>query len=271
MISSDLVTAFNSQITQGSESPSAHRHGSQSWLPSAWELQKAQNNAVKTCFCNLNKWHPVMQKPVFKLTHICPAPPLALTLIRPSRKPIYFSHCSQDVLFLVYLWAYPLIALGDGVIRSRQAFFALLFVENSLAGLRCIPNTHWYCEHRGFIFLFSAKSQTITLANFNTFRIMISIWKDSFVFFCPSTALNGLKMTTSLPLHQTQRKIHFSLGMFLTSIPNQSLLNFLFSLPIYLIILYRVLIFSLVLPNTRYKTEAEGIHRIPDWFGIKGP
>lgn len=146
VISSDLVTAFDTQITQGSESPGAHWHGSQSWLPSSWELQKAQNNAVKTCFCNLNKWHPVMQKPVFKLTHICPGPPLALTLTRPSREPIYFSHCSQDVLFLVYLWAYPLIALGDGVIRSRQASFALLVVEKrGPLGLRCIPNACWYC------------------------------------------------------------------------------------------------------------------------------
>lgn len=43
---------------------------------SAWELWKAQNNAVKTCFFKLNKWHPVMQKTVFKLTHICPVTPL---------------------------------------------------------------------------------------------------------------------------------------------------------------------------------------------------
>lgn len=44
-----------------------------------------------------------MQKTVFKLAHICPVTPLALTLTLPSRKSIYFSHWSQDVLFLVYL------------------------------------------------------------------------------------------------------------------------------------------------------------------------
>lgn len=58
-----------------------------------------------------------MQKPALKLAHICPVPPLALTLGLPSTVSIYFSHWSQDVLFLVYLQACPLIALGDCVIR----------------------------------------------------------------------------------------------------------------------------------------------------------
>lgn len=44
-----------------------------------------------------------MQKTVLKLAHICPIPPLALTLALPSPESIYFSHWSQDVLFLVYL------------------------------------------------------------------------------------------------------------------------------------------------------------------------
>lgn len=69
-----------------------------------------------------------------------------------------------------------------------------LWKKKNLSGWQYITHVCWYCRPRGLLFLFSAKSQPIKLANFNISRKKFLFEKiPSSYFSCPRIALNGIK------------------------------------------------------------------------------